>query len=308
MDLSEISPSDLANLTEQGYTDSDLEMLAESEVKALLIDGNDGDAGGSSSTDPHDRAATEQDDTAAVAAAAAAALVEEEAAEAAAAAVAAEKAPFIPEYKAEMPADAAQQIKALRTEVAASFKKLMDGEIDADTYQAVQDRVDAEVDTLRTQALTASVFQQANEQAQAQAARKEWDKAETAAFNGFKAEGLDYKGKPSLLAAYNTNLKTLGADPKNENRDAAWFLAEANRLTREDLGMGPVASAKKPAPTARAGVDLSELPPTLRSVPVAATSAVNTDEFAHMRNLEGLALERAHAGLTESQRDRWMAE
>jgi len=304
MEISEISQSELANLTAQGYTESDLGMLARSEVDALLLDGNaGGDGGNVTTTDPHDGAAADQE--AAAAAAAAAAQVQADA-DAAAAADAAAKAPFIPEYKAEVPADAAEQIKALKAEESAAFKRLMDGEIDSEAYQAVRDRVDADVDTLRTQALTATVFQKANAQAQEQAARNEWTKAETAAFNAFKADGLDYKAKPSLLAAYNTNLKALGADPKNENRDAAWFLAEANRLTREDLGQTAV--GKKPTPTARAGVDLSELPPTLRSVPVAATSAVNTDEFAHMRNLDGIALEKAHAALTEAQRDRWMAE
>lgn len=303
MDVSEISQSDLANLTAQGYTESDLGMLAETEVRALLLDGNGSDEGGNVATDPHDNAAADQEAaTAAAAAAAAAAQVDTDAAEAE---EAANKAPFIPEYKAEVPADAAEQIKALKSEESKAFKHLMDGVIDADAYQAVRERVDTEVDTLRTQTLTATVFEQANAQAQAQTAQNEWKKAEKAAFDGFKADGLDYRAKPSLLAAYNTNLKALGADPKNENRDAPWFLAEANRLTREDLGLGP---AKKTTTTARARVDLAELPPTLRSVPVAATSAVNTDEFAHMRNLEGVALERAHAALSDAQRDRWMAE
>ena len=294
----DINETDLANLTAQGYTEQDLSMLAKSEIAALLD--VPADDAGTSSTDPHADAAASQD-AADIAAAAANAAVEAEAA-----ATKTANAPFVPQYSAEVPADAKEQITAFKTEESASFKKLMDGEIDADEYKLVKDRTEAAIDELKTKAMTASIFEQANAQAAEQNARAEWGRSESAAFNSFKAEGLDYKAKPALLAAYNTNLKALGADPKNENRDAPWFLAEAHRLTKDDLGF--TVATKKAAPTPRNGVDPSDLPPTLRSVPVAATGAVNADEFAHMRNLEGLDLERAHARLTNDQRDRWMAE
>lgn len=295
MHIEDINATDLASLTEQGYTESDLAMLAKSEVAALLAVPGDEDIG-TSANDPHEAAAAAQE------------VATQEAAETApeVAQVPADTA-FVPQYSVEVPADAKEQIAALTAEERESFKELMAGAIDAEQYQEVRDRTEAAKDELKTQAMTASIFQQANQQAAEQNARAEWTRSETAAFNAFKSEGLDYKAKPALLAAYNTNLKTLGADPKNENRDAPWFLAEAHRLTKEDLGFVPVA-AKKAAPTARTGVDPAEIPPTLRSVPVAATGAVNSDEFAHMRNLEGLELERAHARLTNDQRDRWMAE
>lgn len=287
----DINETDLATLNAQGYTEQDLSMLAKSEIASLLAVPADNDSG-TSASDPHAAAAAEQ-----------------EAAAAAAPKVEVEQAPreaFVPQYSAEVPTDAKEQIAALTTEERTAFKQLMDGELDADAYQEIRDRTEAAKDELKTKALTASIFEQANTQAAEQSARAEWSKAETQAFNSFKAEGLDYKGKPALLAAYNTNLKALGADPKNENRDAPWFLAEAHRLTKDDLGFAP--AAKKGAPPSRSGVDPAELPPTLRSVPVAATGSVNADEFAHMRNLSGLALERAHAALSNDQRDRWMAE
>ena len=287
----DINDTDLANLTAQGYTEQDLSMLAKSEIASLLAVPSD-DEGVTSDSDPHAAEAAAQE------AAATQARAEQ-----------AEQAPreaFVPQYSAEVPADAKEQIKALTTEERTAFKQLMDGELDADAYQEIRDRTEAAKDDLKTKALTASIFEQANTQAAEQSARAEWTKSETQAFNSFKADGLDYKAKPALLAAYNTNLKALGADPKNENRDAPWFLAEAHRLTKDDLGFVP--AAKKGTPPSRNGVDPSELPPTLRSVPVAATGSVNADEFAHMRNLEGIALEKAHAALSNDQRDRWMAE
>lgn len=297
----DLSTDDMATLNAQGYTKSDLSMLAKQEVDALLAYKEDGE-GGSDSSDPHADAAAAQDAAADTAPAKADATEANDEAESDDT-----DAPFVPQYSAEVPADAADQIKALKVEEKAAFKQLMDGEIDPDAYSAIKDRVESAVDDLKTKALTASIFQQATAQSAEQAARTEWTRAESQAFNGFKAEGLDYKGKPSLLAAYNTNLKALGADPKNENRDAPWFLAEAHRLTKEDLGFKPAAPAKAATSTPNR-VDAREIPPTLRSVPVAATGAVNADEFAHMRNLEGLALEKAHAKLSNEQRDRWMAE
>ena len=300
MELANISQADMTALNAQGYTEQDLSMLAKSEVDALLAVPSDNDAGGNSASDPHGDAAAAQD----------AANVEVQGNASSEVAELPANAPFVPQYSAEVPEDAAEQIKALKAEERAAFKQLMDGEIDADAYQAIRDRVETDTDDLKTKALTASIFNQANAQAAEQNARAEWNRSEAQAFASFKAEGLDYKGKPALLAAYNTNLKALGVDPKNENRDAAWFLTEAHRITKADLGIvtTQATNTNKPAPTARNGVDLSELPPTLRNVPVAATGSVNADEFAHMRNLEGLELERAHARLTNEQRDRWMAE
>lgn len=293
MEIASISAADLTNLQSQGYTEQDLSMLAPSEVQALLA--APADDGKEPGTADHDAALAAQDAAAATPPADAALVDDAQPADAA-------PAPIAPQYTVEVPADAKEKIAALKAEDAAAFKRLMDGEIDAEEYQAIKERVEGSVDELKTATLQAEIFRKANEQNAEAAARSQWQAAETAAMATFKAEGLDYKSRPSLLAAYNHNLKALGADPKNERRDASWFLTEAHRLTKEDLGF---TSVRKNTPNS---VDASELPPTLRSVPVAATGAVNGDEFAHMRNLDGLELERAHARLTPEQRDRWMAE
>jgi hypothetical protein len=298
MDVADITPENLATLTHQGYTASDLGFLAESEVNSLLMVERADDA------DLHGDALARQDaapvEPTPVEPEPAAESVDDPKASAA-------PAPFIPQYTVEVPADANEKIAAARAKEKESFNRLMDGEIDAEAYQLVKEESDAEIDTLRTKALTATIFQKANEQAAEQAARNDWGRAETSSFNQFKAEGLDYKaaGKESLLAAYNHNLKALGTDPKNENRDAPWFLSEAHRMTKEVLG---IATARKDSQGNRSAVDIANLPPTLRNVPVAAMGAVNGDEFAHMRNLDGLALERAHAALNDAQRDRYMNE
>lgn len=300
MNITDIPEADLTALRADGYTDADLTALADTEVKSLLTSGGGSDDDG---TDRHAAAASEQDATAAAEAAAAADEQTPAAAEGPT-----ETVPFVPQYTVEVPADAEEKIKGLRGEERAAFKSLMDGTIDADEYQAVRDRTEAEADALKTKALTASIFEQANRQSQEQVAEAEWKRAQATLFAAFKADGVDYRdpARPGLLAAFNHHLKALAADTKNERRDGAWFLSEADRLTRADLGI-KAAEKTPPKPTPRT-VDNVELPPTLRSVPAAATGAVNADEFAHMRGLEGLELERAHAALSESARDRWMAE
>lgn len=288
MDVADITQEHMAALQAKGYTEADLGMLAATEIESLL-------APERTEEDQHDAAAARQDATPTPAAAAPAAPAEEDR----------QPAQFVPQYKAEVPADVNEQITAAQAREEAEFQRLMDGEIDAETYMKVKREVAAQVDTLRTQAITASVFEQANAQTAEQMARAEWTRAEAASFNAFKAEGLDYKNNPALLAAYNVHLKALGTDEKNERRDSAWFLAEAHRLTKESLG---IAGARPKPQVTSSGVDIADLPPTLRSVPVAAVGMVGGDEFAHMRNLSGLELERAHAALTDAQRDRYMNE
>ena len=280
MNIQDVSEADLTALKSQGYTEADVNLLSADEVQSLLIvipeDDDDG-------RDPHAEAMQEQD---AAAVEAASTPPEQPAAETAPAEEPPEPAKVPP------PDEITEKITTLKAEEREAFKRLMDGEIESEAYLEIKERVEGEVDALKEQAREA--------QRTMQDAQREWQNAEKAQMAAAKAEGLDYMAKPALLAAFSTHLRALGGDEKNAKRDSAWFLSEAHKLTKADLGI------TTPAKNTSRGVDIAEIPPTLRGVPPAATGAVNTDEFAHMRNLEGIALERAHAALTEAQRDRWM--
>ena len=319
MQVANLTEDQVSSLQDQGYSTDDLSLLTDEEVKILLDDEGEDDSDDAPNPkakdddeDPHDKAAREQAEAIAAAASAdgaakaASGQVEKEADNSTEEAKDDGKA-FVPQYAVEVPADAAEQIKALKAEDAEAFKKLIDGEMEPDDYQAIKDRTEAAIDDLKTKAMTAAIFQQANAQATEQAAAQEWKRAENAAMNTFKAEGIDYRGKPALLAAYNTTLKSLAEDAKNASRDAPWFLAEAHRLTKAELG---IVSAPKPTPKPgdrRNPLADVEIPPTLRGAPAAATSAIDTDEFSHMRGLGGIELERAVAKLTPDQLDRYLA-
>lgn len=219
-------------------------------------------------------------------------------------------APFVPRYTAaEVPADAEQQIAALRAEEQEAFSKVIGGDLEPEAYQAIRTRTDAAIEDLRTRALTSRIFTQANEQAAEQAAKAEWLRECDRSMAGFKAEGLDYRAKPALMAAFDTNLKALAADPANAEKDARWFLSEANRRTREDLGLGQAktpAPAPTPKPASARGVDKDLIPPTLSNVPQSAAPTIEGDEFAHLANLSGVELERAVAKMTPEQQERWL--
>lgn len=299
MNIQDISANDMATLTEQGYTEADLGMLAPTEIQALLgSSGSDSEDDGE--VDRHARAAEEQDEQREQEEGEATGNVATQPAETGNVAT-----PATPTYTADVPADLAEQIAAMKQKERDSFKSLMDGVIDADQYLKDKEEAEAAIDSLKSKAMTAAIFADVNRQNAEQRAEAEWKQAQETCFAAFKGEGLDYRNpeRPALLAAFNHRLKGLADDPKNEKRDGAWFLQEAHRLTKTDLGI-----VGKPAATPSRGVDMSALPPTLRSAPLAASSEIGGDEFAHMRNLEGLALERAHAALTDAQRDRWMAE
>jgi hypothetical protein len=263
----------------QGMSPAEIELLSE----GLEADGTPVEAGSASTPEPDDSDEDPADDvqTAAPAAEQAKPAAAEPAAQAAAEPAHLETLPdaqapaaFVPQYSADVPADAQAQIDALRAKERAAFKALMAGDtdMDEDAYEAIRAPIDAQIDALKVKVLTASIFQQANEQAQAQRAREEWDAAKVQAFDKFKADGLDYSDpkRPGLMAAYNHHLKALGSDPANESKTGAWFLNEANRLTRLDLGLPEKAAAAPTPPAARArGVDKSAIPPTLSRVPPA---------------------------------------
>ena len=217
-----------------------------------------------------------------------------------------EPSAFVPQYSVDVPADAAQQIATLKGEERAAFKQLMDGDtdMDPDAYAAIRDRTDAAIDDLKTKALTASIFQQANQQAADQQARAEWTRSEAKVMVEAKADGLDYKAAPEKMTIFNRFLKTLGADPANEDKDASWFLNEAHKSAKAYLGITGKAA---PAAAAVRGVDKSLIPPTLSKVPPSADAAIAANEFAHLDSLRGEAKQRAIARLTPDQEDRWLS-
>ena len=206
-------------------------------------------------------------------------------------------------YKVDLPADADQKLNALKTEERDAFKKFSDGDLTAEAYTEIRERTEAESDEIKQQITVARTLAAANEQN----AETAWKRAQRAEFATFKTEGLDYMGKPAMLAAYNHHLKGLAGKPEHEAKSAEWFLREAHRLTKADLGITAAAPTPAPTPAPKPrGVDPATLPPTLARVPPAADATVDGDEFGYMASLRGADAEKALAAMTPEQLERYL--
>lgn len=212
-------------------------------------------------------------------------------------------------YAFTAPADIADKLAALKTEERAAFKQLMAGEMEPEDYQAIKDRTDAESDTLKAQKLKAELSAEMAEQQ----AQREWANNCSAFAAQVKAnEGIDYLGNETLFNFFNEEVKRLARHPGNVNKPMEWqlkgVLEDAHKAVKEAMGL--VVKAKPAAPTAPAAPRpqrpaANTIPPSLSKMPAAADPDVAADEFSHMRNLSGTALERAIAALSSEQLERY---
>lgn len=213
----------------------------------------------------------------------------------------------LPVYRAAAPADADARLAAADSKEADAFSKLMDGEITAEEYQKEKNEAQAEREAVREAQLKATIAQEMSEQA----SRAAWDRACEKFLSKTKAdEGIDYAGNALLGQAFDTAVRALAAKPENASKPSSFFLAEAHKQVKQAFGHAPArAPAAAPAPAARQrpAVDRSTIPPTLGGLPPAQEAVVGEDEFAHLRGLKGNDYERAIAGMTPAQLDRFMA-
>lgn len=121
-------------------------------------------------------------------------------------------------------------------------------------------------------------------------------------------EQNDELQKPMINAAWDHAVKLLSANEENSSRSMSWFLREAHKMVKAELGLDkPVANTVAP----KAGVPSSArepLPPprTLASAPAATPNETGQDEFAGLDGLSGHKLTMALARLSDAQRERYM--
>lgn len=248
------------------------------------------------------------DDESAAAAASAAAAEEE----AAAAAAAGDPAPFVPVFKANLPADFDAQVQAVKDERNDLKVKFREGDLELDEYETQREALDdrlAELNTLKVKAEIA-----ADNEKQTVEQRWAW---ECDTFYADEANAI-YKD-PILAAAHNAAVSKLGREaedqPEKFPERAKWngmrFLREADKMVRASMGVKP-ADPVTPAADGKAPRNIkptppSAIPPAINKLPVAASANVGADEFADMAGLEGVDYERAIARLSPEQRERFMA-
>lgn len=220
----------------------------------------------------------------------AAAEPEAEQAEADPAPAASTEAAELPTYKAELPQDYKAQRAELMKAKADAMKKLMDGEIDAETFAAEDARVAEALEDLAAARIRAETLQEANAQSQqAYQAR-----AIQRLIANAKGE-VDYAADATAQQQFDTSLQVLAAQPANAGKDFADLIEDAHKMVKAMRGVQ--SQAKAPAPERKPAGDV---PVTLRGVPSASTP--NTGGvIEQIARLKGPAYEAAYAKLTPAQ-------
>jgi hypothetical protein len=229
-----------------------------------------------------------------------------------------EPAAFIPRLKVEPVEGYDKKMADLAAKKNAVHQKFKAGEIELDQMLTERDEVDTEAGKLRMQQERAEHNAAINQQNEAAA----WHHDISTFVSGVKkAEGIDY-GKKTLNAALDEAVKEL-ANAKDKDgkllhaeKSGRWFLREAHKRVKEDLGIKPAVAAekgddkaaaeKKAAALAARKPDKKKVPKTLAGLPGASADDTKGDpEFQHLDKLDGMDLEYAVAKMTPEQQERW---
>ena len=191
--------------------------------------------------------------------------------------------------------------KALATERAEARKKMLDGEMDADAYAAIEDRVESEREELLVQLVQAKTSQ-ANEQ-------REYTAACVRLAERVKNE-LDYSKDPKAVKTFDAVYGAMVADPDNARRPFAAIAKEAHAAVLAMRGVKAAVQAPAPKPAAPV-VAAKPTPParkpeagpvTLRGVPNASQSNTGPGMDEQLSRLHGQDFEAWFAKATPSQR------
>lgn len=148
-----------------------------------------------------------------------------------------------------------------------------------------------------------------------------------------KHEGIDYADSIRLNSALDVKVKALANDPKNADKPGEWFLREAHKQVKAELGIGdkgvaPSKEQKSAAAKAKEEADRKakeaaaakraaasgkdKLPKTVGDLPAAGAADIGKDgegEFAEAQALlekgDSMALEAYIAGKSPEWQDRW---
>lgn len=223
------------------------------------------------------------------------------------------------ELPKQAPADAEAQLTAARAERTAATKAFGEGELSEEAFNAALEKTDTTISTLTRQmaaddAVATMLQQQSVELFQSKT---------TASIEAMKAAGIaiteeSYGEFMGFVSMYGDRAAARGMVDGRTLAASSWALKEAEKVMVKlhgTTGAAPAAPAAAPAaPTppakTQAQVDAERRqptpPPTLATAPVAADSSVGGGEFAHLAGLEGMALERAIAGMDQATQDRYL--
>lgn len=204
-------------------------------------------------------------------------------------------------YQAQLPDGYNDKLKALDDGEAELSRKFRAGEIEADDFLTETKRLSSERTALDRAATKAEIAREMAEQNSAQT----WQRKVRALMRDAKADdGIDYE-RPLLGAALDKAIKDLAAKDEHADKSMSWFLKEAHKQVKSELGIEKRTKSDDPQKTRK--LDTSKLPASLANVPGSDGPGDVGDEFADIDKLDGLAYEQALARMTAGQRERYLA-
>ena len=210
-----------------------------------------------------------------------------------------------PAFKAEVPADYDEQLKANRANRAKLRQQLNDGTIDDGEYEKQLDDLEDARDTLSTQKIQAEIAAKMQAQADQNAWVQTIESFMNDAANKPELGIVDYRKDEAKQNDLDTFVKALGANPANTDKPAIWFLQEGHKRVVALHGIAATKTA--PAVQAARKPDASKVVTNLAEVPGGAGDVDPTGtEFAEIDKLTGAAYERALSAMPPEKRERYL--
>lgn len=196
------------------------------------------------------------------------------------------------QFNVQAPADYKTARAALLAEKAEAMGKLMDGELDAKEYAAIETRVMDGLEDLSAQRIRAETLQEANAQTAAN--------AQGAAIQALIVRAKDevpYATDTKAQKQFDMALKLQLDEPDNAGKPFGHVVNEAHKVVLAMRGI-----QAKPAAAAAPRKAEGDAPMTLRSIPAAATPNTGGSITDQLARLKGQEYEAAYAKLTPAQR------
>ena len=206
-----------------------------------------------------------------------------------------------------------EQMAALDTEYDAALKTYKEGEMPIDELLTKQRALDNKRFDLREAKGNADRAIDHNQQI----GQAEW-MGDVQDFFGVvkEKEDIDYT-KRALNVAFDDALKTLASDKKNADKSETWYLRQAHKMVKADLGLVSKKAEDKGDVKDKTGKKLEgrkpkiALVPDLGKVPNASDgdgedNAAGDPEFAALDRLAGQDYEDALAKMSQSKQDKYL--
>lgn len=204
-------------------------------------------------------------------------------------------------FTAEVPQDYKTQRQTLMKEKAEAMGKLMDGEMDASEYAAIETRVADALEELTAARIRAETLQEATIQSQA---RYQQQQISNIAQQAKKSGELDYMADKTAQAQFDIALQGLKAIPENANKDFSELAKDAHNAVLAMRGIAKKSATSTEASNAQPPERKpdGQPPVTLRNLPNAAQSNTGGNVIDGLARLKGEEYESAFAKLTPAQK------